>query len=244
VNDDREARPLPWWADRGVRLIVLCACLGGALLALLASRTSLPGALGIDGNGSAAAAATWCAPRGLSEVAEVDSGRLSELRAGVSEAAPRSGRRYAAGVALPEDFWSDDEPRTLRATRSAGGRWPAGYELRWWTPDYDAVADVLVFTRARQARRFYELAASSRCHRGGAPRTPTLPPDARGLAWTNPDGAQQEDVFLLRGRRVYRVAAVRLARTAPVSRRADFEFVEAMACALPDADCALSGLMA
>lgn len=244
MNDDREARPLPWWAERGVRLVVLLACLGGAILALLASRTSLLGALGIDGNGSTAAASTWCVPRGLPEVAEADLDGLLELRADVSAATPRSGRRYAAGIVLPEDLWSDDEPRTLRATRSVGGRWPAGYERRWWTPDYDVVADVLVFARARQARRLYESAASPRCHRGGAPRAPTLPPDARGLAWTNPDGAEQEDVFLLRGRRVYRVAAVRLARTAPVSRRADFEFVESMACALPGAGCALSGLMA
>jgi hypothetical protein len=223
-------------------MIVLLACLSAAVVALLASRTSLLGAVGVGAGGSAAAASTWCVPNGLPEVARADVEELLELHAGVSAAAPRSGRRYAAGIARPGDVWSDDEPRTLRATRSAGGRWPAGYEMRWWTGDYDAVADVFVFAGPRPARKFFDLAASRRCHRDGAPRATALPPAARELAWTNPDDAAQEDVFLLRGRRVYRVAAVRLRRTPSVTRRIDFEFVDAMACALPGADCALSGV--
>jgi hypothetical protein len=223
-------------------MIVLLACLGAAVVALLASRTSLLGAVGIGAGGSAAAASTWCVPNGLPEVARADVDELLELRAEVSAASPRVARRYGRGIALPEDVWSDDEPRTLRATRSAGGRWPAGYEMRWWTRDYDAVADVFVFAGPRGAREFFDLAASSHCHRDSAPRSTALPPDARELAWTNPDDAEQEDVFLLRGRRVYRVAAVRLRRTPSVTRRIDFELVDAMACALPGADCALSGV--
>ena len=225
MSDERETPP-PWWAGQRARLSVLLACLGAAIAALLVSRTDLLSATG--GSGNAAAASTWCVPRGLPEVARAAPGELLELRASVSAVAPRDGRRYALGVALPEDIWSDDDPQTLRATRSAGGRWPAGYEMRWWTPDYDAVADAFTFSQARQAREFFDLAASTRCHRASAPLATTLPPNARELAWTNPDDAEQEDVFLLRGRRVYRVATVRVQRTPAVVRRVDFEFADAM----------------
>ena len=223
-------------------MLVLLACLSAAVAALLASRSSLLGAVGIGAGGSAAAASTWCVPNGLPEVARADVDELLELRADVSAAALRSGRRYAAGIARPGDVWSDDEPQTLRATRIAGGRWPAAYEMRWWTPDYDAVADVFAFAGTSPARRFFDLAASPRCHRDSGPRATALPLAARELAWTNPDDAAQEDVFLLRGRRVYRIAAVRLRRTPLVTRRVDFEFADAMACALPGADCALAGV--
>jgi hypothetical protein len=142
-------------------------------------------------------------------------------------------------------MWSDDSPLQPRSARSADGPWPAGYELRWWTRNYDVVADVLVFSAARQAREFFEDAASTDCHRAGRQRPARWPPLARNLAWVNPDDAKEDDVFLLRGRRVYRVAAVRLegapAMTAQAEQRVGADVVDALACALPRAGCTASG---
>jgi hypothetical protein len=95
---------------------------------------------------------------------------------------------------------------TLGGRALAGG----GYEVRWWTRDYDLVTDVLVFATAHQARELFEEAASTDCHRSGLQQSTLFPPGARNLAWVNPDGAKQDDVFLLRGLRVYRVTAVLL----------------------------------
>jgi hypothetical protein len=171
---------------------------------------------------------------------------LLELCAGLLAVFTFSGGRgYTGGVVTPEDMWSDDSPLQPRSARSADGLWPAGYELRWWTRDYDVVADVLVFPAARQAREFFEDAASTDCHRAGRQRSARWSPLARNLAWVNPDDAKEDDVFLLRGRRVYRVAAVRLegapAMTAQAEQRVGADVVDALACALPRAGCTASG---
>jgi hypothetical protein len=107
--------------------------------------------------------------------------------------------------------------------------------------DYDVVADVLVFSAARQAREFFSEAASTDCHRAGRQRPALWPPQARNLAWVNPDLVRQHDVFLLRGRRVYRVAAVRLADaralTPQAERRVGAEALDTLACTLSRAGC-------
>jgi hypothetical protein len=232
-----------WFSSR-LRLALLMLCLGAASVGLLVSRTSVLSAVGLGHGSGAAGASNWCVPDGLPEPAGVGLGRLVELRAALLAATPRASRRYAAGIVSPADMWSDDVPQTLRATRSSAGGWPAGYELRWWTPSFDKVADVFVFSGPRQARAFFELAAGARCHGSGARWPVTVPLGARGLSWVNPDGAPQEDVFLLRGVRVYRVGVVRLARTPTVARRVDFEFAQALACGLPAAGCFSSALPA
>jgi hypothetical protein len=243
VSLDRDAPAPAWWATQRVRLPVLLVCLCGALAGLLGSSTSLLSRLGGGSGASAEGASTRCAPPGLPEPAGAGIAQLVELRADLIAATPRAGRRYAGGIFTPADIWSDDEPQRLRSSRLPDGRWPAGYELRWWTPLYDTVADVLVFSGSRQARAFFQAAASTRCHRAGVSRTPAFPPQARGLAWVNPDDAQQEDVFLLRGASVYRVAVVRLARTPAVARHVDFEFAAALACGLPAAGCSTTALV-
>jgi hypothetical protein len=237
--------PLAWWASQRVRLPSLLACLGAAIVALLGTRTSLLGAVGIGGGGSAEGVSTWCVPRGLPAPAGADLHELLELHAGVAAVFKFSGgRRYAAGVVTPDFMWSDDLPLRLRASRLADGLWPAGIEMRWWARNYNVVADALAFPGARGARAFFEEASSGDCRRSAAERPALSPPGARNLAWVNPDGAKQDDVFLLRGRRVYRVAAVRLqsapAMTAPAGRRAGEEVVDGLACALPDAGCPAS----
>lgn len=237
---------MAWWLSQRIRLALLLACLGVAIVALLGTRTSLLSASGIGSGGRAEGASTWCAPHGLPTLASIDLRELLELRAGVLAVfAISGGRGYTGGVTNPEDMWSDDSPLGPRASRLANGLWPAGYEVRWWTRDYDLVADVLVFGAPGEAREFFEEAAGSDCHRAGSQRPALSPPRARNLEWVNPDSAKQNDVFLLRGRRVYRVAAVRLrgapAETARAELRVGAEVVDTLGCALPSAGCAVRG---
>ncbi len=171
---------------------------------------------------------------------------LVELRAGLLRVfALSGGRRYAGGIVTPEDMWSDDLPLRLRSTRLANGLWQSGYEMRWWTRDYDVGADTFVFGETRRAREFFGEAASTDCHRVGVVWPALSPPRARNLAWVNPDHARQNDVFLLRGRHVYRIVAVRLegapAETAQVERRTSARLIDPLACVLPGAGCTASG---
>jgi hypothetical protein len=233
---------------------VLLVCLCAAIVLLLGTRTSLLGAVGVGGSGTAEGgggiaegASRWCAPHGLLTLAGADLDELVELRAGPLAVFKYSGGRwYAGGIVTPEDMWSDNPPQRVRSSRLADGLWPAGYEIRWWTRDYDAGADVLMFGELREAREFFEEAASTHCHRAGVMSPALWPPRARNLTWVNPDDARQTDVFLLRGRRIYRVVAVRLrgapAETAQVERRTGAMFTDALACALPGAGCTASRL--
>ena len=249
MEHDDEAPPALWWASQRVRLAVLLVCLGAAIVLLLGTRTSLLGAVGIGGSGTgegdggtAQGASRWCVPQGLLALANAGLDELVELRTGPLAVFEYSGgRRYAAGIVTPEDMWSDNAPLRVRSSRLAYGRWPAGYEIRWWTRDYDVGADVLMFGEAREAREFFELAASTDCRRAGVVSPALSPPQARNLAWVNPDDARQTDVFLLRGRRVYRVIAVRLQGAPTESARAERQtgarFTDTLACALPGAGC-------
>jgi hypothetical protein len=232
-----------WWGHRSVRVVVwlVWLCL---IVAWVGGRLSVLDALGLGGGGSTEKAVSWCIPRSLPTAAIVGPGELLDLRAGVSAVTPEDGRRYASGVALPEDMWSDGGPTTLNASRMAGGRWPAGYELRWWTRDYDTVADVVMFSNARQAGEFFQEAAGTRCRRAGRSYSTVFAPQARDLTWTNPDSVKQSDTFLLRGRRVYRIAAVSLVDATPVGQRADLAFTEALACRLPGAGCGKASTVA
>ncbi len=189
---------------------------------------------------------SWCAPRGLPTLATADRHELVRLRDGLLRLFEGTGGSgYTGGVVSPEDMWSDNSPLGASASRLAGGKWPTGYEVRWWTRRYDLVADVLVFGTSHRALAFFKRAASTDCHRDGVQQRAPWPPQARNLAWLNPDDAKQNDAFLLRGRRVYRVAAVRLndapKETAQAQRRVGTKLVDLLACILPGADCASRG---
>lgn len=227
---------------------MLLVCLGATVALLLGTRTSVLGAAGIGGGDAKGAwtASTWCAPHGLPAPADAGIEELVALRDGLLRVfALDGGRRYAAGIVTPEDMWSDDLPLRLRSSRLADGLWPADYEMRWWTRDYDVGADVLVFGGSRQAREFFQEAASTECHRDGVLWPALSPPGARNLAWVNPDRARQSDVFLLRGSRVYRIAVVRLqgapVETAQAERRTGARLLDGLACVLPDAQCRAPG---
>jgi hypothetical protein len=247
VDLGQDEPPPAWQRNQRVRLTGLLVCLVAATASLLGTRTSLLDSIGVDGSGSAqGASTTWCAPRGLPTLTSTDRHELLQLRDGLLRVfAATGGRGYTGGVVTPEDMWSDNSPLGPRASRLARGRWPAGYEVRWWTRFYDLVADVLVFSTPHQALAFFKQAASTDCHRDGAQQPAPWPQQARNLAWVNPDHAAQNDVFLLRGRRVYRVAAVRLddapKETAPAQRRTGAKLVDLLACVLPGADCASWG---
>lgn len=223
----------------------LLVCLGATAASLLGTKTSLLGAVGIGGR-SAEGASTWCAPHGLPAPTDADLEELVTLRAALLRVFRLyGGRWYAGGIATPDDMWSDDTPLRLRASRLADGLWPAGYEMRWWTRDYDVGPDALVFGGERQAREFFQQAASTDCHRDGVLLPALSPPRARNLSWVNPDRARQSDVFLLRGSRVYRIVVVRSEDTAvetgQAERRTGAGLLDALACVLPDAQCRASG---
>jgi hypothetical protein len=156
---------------------------------------------------------------------------------------PLARSRYAWGIVQASDAWTDDLPESLRAS-ARDGLWPASFEMRSWTTDPqlapaldDVSADALQFADPAQAREFFGQATSPHCHRDGSESPTAEPPQARNLTWINPDNAAQEDVFLLRGDRVYRVSNV---RPAGADKQVGVARVNALACALAQAKCRAS----
>jgi hypothetical protein len=193
------------------------------------------------GHSAPKAAAVSCFDGSTPRVAEVPAHSLDALRASVLRVLPqRVGRLYEEGTARASYVWTDEDPApppvSARALR------PAGYEMRWVAPNSDDVrATALLFPTAKQARRFMALAASARCRTHGFQGISARPPLSRNVAWINPHGVAEADVYLLRGRRVYRVGDL------PASQRSDqpagtdlsrsFFTVDALACLLPGAHC-------
>jgi hypothetical protein len=102
----------------------------------------------------------------------------------------------------------------------------------------------MVFAGADRARDFYQRAASTPCRSQATVLDAPSPPGGSNLVWRNPDGFAQEDLFLLRGRRVYRVAVVLAGvgdLVSPVTRRVGFSIVNHLACALPEVVCGSAG---
>lgn len=131
--------------------------------------------------------------------------------------------------------WSDSNPGTSITTDQAG------YEMRWWMRNRDdVVADAWVFSDAMQAHDYFTRASSSRCRPASTAVAASFPPGGRDVEWRNPDGFAQEDLYLLRGRRVYRVSVVKAgvgASATVAARLAAFSLINELACALPDAGC-------
>jgi hypothetical protein len=235
---------MPWWTSARLRLSLLVACLAAAIVALLA------GGSGFSSSSSGTAIGTGhsCVPV-TPQLAQASVSELRNLHASLlAMMEPLSRTRYAYGIAAPEAAWLDESPSNLRSSVLAGGNWPAGFEMRSWVVDpqltsayEDVGADVFMFAGAAQARSFFIEASSARCHRDGVEGSASRPPQAHTLTWVNPDDAAEQDVFLLRGPRVYRVAVVRpQGRTPSASQRqAGLARAGVLACALPDAGCDL-----
>lgn len=241
-----DSNKLPWWASQRTRLAVLLSCLAVLVSYLVVTRAGLFGA---GGEVSEALGGLWapgCPSRAAPSVARAAPGGLLELRSDLRGVArgvvPR--RLYRLGTVTSDNAWSDNFPQRVVISHTGPALMPGGYEMRWWATRTDLVDDAWVFDQAGEARRFFDLAASPRCRREGARVPMSSPPGARGLVWRNPDAVVQEDVFFLRGDRVYRVSGVRDqgGRQARREQRIGFAIASGVACALPDAGCRDAGL--
>ena len=223
-----------------IRLTLLLACLGTVMIVFLATRTSV--LQGAAGHAAVAYAGTCTAVE--PSVANVGVWQLAELRAGLAVlSGPLRGRPYAEGTVRSENAWTDNEPGPV-GSRSTNASLGAGYELRWWARNGDdMVADVFVFPGEREAQDFLRLATDARCRRDAVEAGATSPPGARNLRWVNPDDVSEDDAYMQRGRRVYRIADVLPQRTGKPPgdgrQRAALRLVDIIACVMPGAECRL-----
>jgi hypothetical protein len=228
---------VPWWMGPRVRLSALLVCLAATVVALLGTNTSAFS----TGGGSSGGARPGCIPATVPALASVRLDGIKELRADLLRVMTPIGPRYEWGTVSPASAWSDNSPQKLPQSGLTTNRWPGSYEMRAWARDRDdVVADVFLFADAHQARRFFDRAASVQCHRDGKAQPASQPPQARNLIWVNPEGFTQEDVFVLQGPRVYRIAEVRPERPSvppSVEQRAGLSAVDALACSLSGAGC-------
>jgi hypothetical protein len=222
-------RRRPGWT--AVRLGVLLAILAGLVLYL-----TLPG------GATKRSAAACVAAKGVPEVEKVRASALGELRETVARVLPqRVGRLYEEGTVRASVAWTDDNPEP--PALSPHERRPAGYEMRWWAPNGDdIVADVLVFKTPARASRYLALASSTRCREKASQQAAPRPPEARNLAWLNPETVLQADLFMARGARVYRVADAPAGRSAEEIRKSGglahaFATIDVLACLIPAANC-------
>jgi hypothetical protein len=176
-------------------------------------------------------------PGDLPPLAAVGIDQMKSLRASLLPAMAPLGPRYAWGAIGTANMWTDNTPGRLLAAPATRGRWLAGFEMRTWAGGgNDIAASVLQFNAPGEARSFFEQAASARCHRAGKATAALSPPRARNLVWVNPDGPTQEDVLLLRGLRVYRLADVR-SRSGLSQQLIGLAIVDRLACRLAAAGC-------
>jgi hypothetical protein len=175
-------------------------------------------------------------------LAHLSERELQQLRADLAGVTIRAGGRvYSSGTVPPDVVWNDEPPTggSLALSRERLG--PAGYEIRQWAPAGDVVGDMFQFATASQARRFFDEASRTSCHRSSAERPAEGPPQARNLVWFNPDGYTQQDVFLQRGPVVYRIAIVTDgAKHTPRPgdrRQIAFSTVDRLACKIAGSEC-------
>ncbi|MGA8746057.1 MAG: hypothetical protein WB507_09345 [Solirubrobacterales bacterium] len=228
--------------DERVRLIALLLVLVTLGTYAATDWTGIPNV--INGPSASKETVQGCPPRNTPAVETIPGARLLRLREGLRRIVFfASGLRlYESGLVGSGTAWSDSEPGTQRSLPPSS-REPGGYELRWWMPSGDDLAAaVMEFANPWQARDFFKHASSSQCRQDSAAFAATFPPGGRNLEWRNPDGFAQEDLYLLRDRRVYRVGVVKAGVGSRISlgaRDAAFSMVNGLACALPDAACHL-----
>jgi len=231
---------LAWLTRPGVRLSLLL----GVLVALTAyAATTWTGVLGGNAT-SLSQGASNCPFIGAPSVGTASRAELLRLREELKPVAAVAGevRPYEEGIVLAGAAWSDAEPGN-RAPTALPIRGPSGYEMRWWMPaGEDLAADALVFPSPAQAADFLGRATSTKCRAASTAARTSIPPGGWNLEWKNPEGFAQEDVFLRRGARVYRVVVVMPgagAHAEPATRRRAFRGVNLRACSLPHAACRL-----
>jgi hypothetical protein len=231
---------LGWLRDERLRIVLLLALLASLVAYLVASST---GALGLGGGPDGDTVTLGnCPVAGAPSAASVPRGQLLGLRRDIRRVVSfeRGLWPYELGPIGSIAAWSDSEPGSSSALPLGAGD-QAGYEMRWWIRSrYDVVADAWVFADAKQAHDYFRRASSTSCRTASTAVAAPFPQGGRDLEWRNPDGFVQEDLYLLRGRRVYRVGVVKAAAGASATtaaRRAAFGLVNELACALPDGGC-------
>jgi hypothetical protein len=183
-------------------------------------------------------------------LASLPARELSALRANLAGVMSRAdGRVYASGSISPRVVWTDNPPVSGSLELSGDNLEPASDEIREWAPDPrygaaypdDIAGDVFMFASPSQARLFFERATALHCHLSGTVQPAPRPPQARNLVWVNPDAVTEQDVFLLRGRLVYRIVDVRPgsheAQRSSAARGVALASVDRLACTIAGADC-------
>lgn len=149
---------------------------------------------------------------------------------------------YEQGLVSGAAAWTDMEPGTGGVPSSRSPY--AGFEMRWWIWTWgwnDVVADVFLFEDAATAADYIELVSDTECRRNTMAEAASLPPGGRYLEWSNPFNFAQQDVFLRRGSRVYRVSVVQSgvgSKATKAKRETGFRLVSEIACGLPRSGCA------
>jgi hypothetical protein len=231
---------LGWLSDERVRLVLLLALLASLVAYLVASSTGAPSLFG--GPGGDTVTLGNCPVAGAPSVVGVSGTRLSRLRRDIRQVTSfeRGLRPYELGLSNSLSAWSDAEPGTS-SVLPRGPDNQGGYEMRWWLRDRDDLGvNAWVFADVDQAHDFLKRASSANCRTASTAVAASFPPGGRDLEWRNPEGVAQEDLFLQRGRQVYRVAVVVAGaggNATAAQRKAAFFLVNDFACALPRAGC-------
>ncbi|HET8814525.1 MAG TPA: hypothetical protein VFM51_06180 [Solirubrobacterales bacterium] len=182
-----------------------------------------------------------CSLENVPDLREVPSQRLIELREGITSEVLFGSffHPYEEGTVGPLSAWTDSEP--VKLTANPDEEVEAGYEMRWWVPSgHDVLADVLVFADAGSAHDFVTRAASVRCRQEATAQPAPFPHGGRNLEWRNPLGWMQQDLFLARGPRVYRLTVVppgEIETPSTSIRDEGFAIVNSLGCALLEIEC-------
>lgn len=224
--------------DGRLRLLVLLLILAGLGAYAVAQRPWVGG-----GGGAAVASPSNCPDIDMPGLQTIDLARLDRLRGTITAEAVFGTElhSYEEGFVGTIAAFSDQEP-TMQPINTSDQGVEAGYEIRWWTPGrHDVVADLWLFEDAGSAKDFIDLATSIRCRPAARETTAPAPADGIDLEWRNPFGVMQQDLYLARGSRVYRLGVVVAgAPEHPVvtTRREGFTLVNALGCQLLDLRCA------
>jgi hypothetical protein len=206
--------------------------------------TQRPWVVGSNGGSAVAAAPTNCPAAAAPALRTVDLQHLNRLREGITAEAVFGAElhSYEEGFVGTAAAFSDQEP-TMQPISTSDEGVEAGYEIRWWTPSrHDVVADVWAFEDANSAGEFVDQATSSRCRTAARETMAPAPDGGVNLEWRNPFGFMQQDLYLQRGARVYRLSVVVPgAPDHPVIpvRREGFKLVDALGCELVGLSCGL-----